>query len=48
MFLDTKEEKKRSKIEIKTTTTVIKLSLKYSQMLEGNTCIAEPRGITLT
>ena len=31
-----------NKIEIKTTTTVIKLSLKFSRMSGGNTCIAEP------
>ena len=31
------KEKKRSKIEIKNTTTVIKLSLKYSLMSGGNT-----------
>ena len=36
------KREKKSKIEIKTTTTVIKLSLKQSLILEGNNCIAEP------
>ena len=37
------------KIKTKTTTkTVTKCESKYSPMSEGNTCIAEPRGITLT
>ena len=36
-------KKKRKKIKIiKTTTTVRKISLNYSLMSEGNTCIAEP------
>ena len=37
------KEKKRSKTETKVVfISVIKLSLKYSVMSEGNTCIAEP------
>ena len=36
------KEKKWSKI-IKTTTTVIRLSLKYFLMSEMNTCIGEPK-----
>ena len=36
------KRKKRSKKEMRTTATVIKLSLKYSLMLGGNTCVVEP------
>ena len=34
---------KKTKIEIKTTTTALKNELKYSSVSEGNTCIAEPK-----
>ena len=37
--MNTKDKKDQI---IKTTTTIIKLSLKHSLMSEGNTCIAEP------